>query len=82
VKVTDGKTCAHTSHTETEKRWQADHVEGALELHVIGLTLQLVVPVRQGVVPPLQHYAGRHGTAARRLALGKRLQHHCSAISA
>lgn len=55
----------------------ADHVESALELHVVRLALQLVVPVRQGVVPPLQHDAGRHGAAAWGIPLAKGLQNHC-----
>lgn len=56
----------------------ADHVKSALELNIIGLALQLVVPVRQRVVPPLQHYAGWHGCTAWSIAFAKGLQHHCT----
>ena len=56
----------------------ADHVESALELDVIRLPLHFVVPVREGVVPPLQHNACRHGCAAWCITLAKGLQHHCT----
>lgn len=56
----------------------ADHVESALQLHIVGLALQLVVPVGQGVVPALQHYTRGHGSTAWRFTLAKGLQHHCT----
>ena len=56
----------------------SDHEKSALELDVIRLPLQFVVPVREGVVPALQHNAGRHGCTACCITLAEGLQHHCT----
>ena len=63
---------------ESIRHQRADHVEGALELDIIRLSLQFVVPVGQGVGPPLQHNASWHGCTAGCITLAKGLQHHCT----